>query len=253
MNFIKTLIILNILIFIHELGHYLAARAAGVHVKEFAIGFGSKIFSFSKGGTTYSLRLIPLGGYCNLQGMTPDDVTEDEGNFLNKSVLWRMLIILAGPLMNLAFTLLVLIFLFVVLIKLPIGTAIITSFDEIAYMFSAIFKALLQISAGNTADLVGPVGIVNIVSEVAQTYDMLFYLVAVISLNLSIMNLLPIPGLDGSRIIFLLLEAIQKKPINPKKEAFVHSLGFVFLLIVMLFVTYQDIMRLLSKGGGILW
>ena len=250
MSVVKTLIILNVLIFVHELGHYVAARLAGVHVNEFAIGFGPAIFSFMRNNTTYSLRLVPLGGFCSLQGMEEkDDEVNEEGNFLDKPILWRMFIIVAGPLMNLITAIVIFIILILVFFRAPIGVAIVGSLQEFWYILQIIFVALRDIFVVGTAELTGPVGVVNIVGEVAQTYDMLLFLTAVISINLGIMNLLPIPGLDGSRAVFLLIEAIQKRPINPKREAFIHGLGLMFLLIVMVFVTYQDIIRILGEGG----
>ena len=91
--------------------------------------------------------------------------------------------------------------------------------------------------------MTGPVGTVYAISEMTRTggIDMVFELLAVISVNLGIMNLLPIPGLDGSRLIFLVVEAVRRKPISPEIEAKIHLAGFVLLIGLMLVLTYKDI------------
>ena len=93
----------------------------------------------------------------------------------------------------------------------------------------------------------GPVGAVAVVSQAVQAngLDAFLSLLMMISVNLGLMNLLPIPGLDGSRIIFHLIEAVRGKPIKPEREAMVHLIGMVFLLGMMLFFTYKDIVRLI--------
>jgi|LSQX01.2.fsa_nt_gb regulator of sigma E protease len=109
-----------------------------------------------------------------------------------------------------------------------------------------IFVSLAQMVTGQIpADVAGPVGIVAVVGEVMQTgIGNLFTLAAIISINLGIINLLPIPALDGSKLIFLVLEGIRGKPIDPKKEGFIHFVGFTFLILLMIFIAFQDIRRL---------
>jgi regulator of sigma E protease len=103
---ITVILVLSFLIFVHELGHYLAARSVGVTVLEFSMGFPPKIFSKIVGKTEYILSLIPIGGYVRLLGQNIDDENPDEpGNYASKSVWRRLLILIAGPLMNLLFAL----------------------------------------------------------------------------------------------------------------------------------------------------
>ncbi len=94
----------------------------------------------------------------------------------------------------------------------------------------------------------GPVGVVSLVSQEVQRggLPVFFDLLVIISINLGIMNLLPIPGLDGSRLIFLVLEGIRGKPVPPKYESMVHAAGFILLMLLMLFLTWRDISRLLG-------
>lgn len=102
---------------------------------------------------------------------------------------------------------------------------------------------LLQ-GRASSEEVVGPIGMVHFVGEAARTgiYSLLS-LAAVISINLAILNILPFPALDGGRLIFILIEMIKGKPINPEKEGFVHFIGFVVLIILMIFVVYKDIIR----------
>ncbi|MFH2129427.1 MAG: RIP metalloprotease RseP, partial [bacterium] len=99
---ITVILVLSFLIFIHELGHYLAARAVGVRVIEFSIGFPPKVLSKKIGQTEYMLSMIPIGGYVRLHGQNIDDEDPSEkDNYASKSILQRLVILLAGPLMNL--------------------------------------------------------------------------------------------------------------------------------------------------------
>ena len=88
----------ELIIFIHEGGHFIAAKKSGVQVNEFALGMGPKLFSFTKGETTYSLRLFPIGGYCAMEG--EDEDSENPRSFNNAKIWKRMIIIVAGATMN---------------------------------------------------------------------------------------------------------------------------------------------------------
>ena len=109
------------------------------------------------------------------------------------------------------------------------------------------FLRQLVTGQARDADVVGPIGIITLVGEAARAgwLDVVF-LAAMISINLGLINLLPIPALDGSRILFLLVELVRGKPIDPEKEGRIHFLGFVILISLMLFVTYKDILRLFN-------
>lgn len=122
------------------------------------------------------------------------------------------------------------------------------SWNTCLYAGGVIINALKDlVTTGEGLDqTAGPVGVVSMVSQqvaVGGLETFLNYLV-VISINLGIMNLLPIPGLDGSRLIFMIIEAIRRKPIAPQKEATVHLIGMLFLFALMIFFTFKDIMRL---------
>jgi regulator of sigma E protease len=106
---------------------------------------------------------------------------------------------------------------------------------------------MLFTGAASASDMAGPVGITNMVGEAARG-GMVYLLsfTAFLSINLGILNLLPIPALDGSRMVFALVEAVRRKPLNPEKEGFIHWLGFLFLMSIIVFVTYNDIVRLIK-------
>lgn len=121
-------LVFGVMIFIHEAGHFFTARACGITVKEFAIGMGPKLFSWTskKHGTQHSLRLLPIGGYVSMEG--EDDDSEDENAFCNKPVWKRMLVVAAGPFMNIVLG--IILTLVVVLAQGPIGSTVIAQFDD---------------------------------------------------------------------------------------------------------------------------
>jgi len=128
------------------------------------------------------------------------------------------------------------------------GGAVAGSFREVRTITVEIFNFFGRIFTGEadvSEEVAGPVGIVSLVGDATRAgFINVALLTAFISINLGIMNLLPIPALDGSRILFLLLEAVRGKPIDPEKEGMVHLVGFGLLIFLMLMVTYQDILRL---------
>ena len=108
-----------------------------------------------------------------------------------------------------------------------------------------VIGSIFQVFTGQAPlDVTGPVGIIFVIGEVAQTgFVNLLLLMALISISLGIMNLLPIPALDGGRLFFLLVEVVRGKRIDPDKEGFVHFIGFALLILLILFITYQDLLR----------
>ena len=116
--------------------------------------------------------------------------------------------------------------------------------DTTRYMLETIKNLIFK--GEGVKDVTGVVGTISVVSQqVSEGMYMILYLVFIISLNLGIMNLLPLPALDGGRLVFIIVEGITRKRIPPEKEGMVHALGMVLLIILMLLVTYQDIARLI--------
>lgn len=118
-----------------------------------------------------------------------------------------------------------------------------------AYDFTKlIIVSLVQMITGAIApDVAGPVGVVKMVGEVSRFgLGSLMTFAGILSINLGLINLFPIPALDGSRLVFLSLEGLRGRPIDPAKENFIHMIGFVLLMALMVVITYQDILRLFS-------
>lgn len=133
---------------------------------------------------------------------------------------------------------------------LPFDIAVQAAWSYCVQAGSAVFDALggLFTDAEVRDQISGPVGAVAVVSEAVKSdgFNAFISLLVMISVNLGIMNLLPIPGLDGSRIVFHLIEAVRGKPIKPEREAMVHLIGMVFLFALIIFFTFKDVIRLIS-------
>ena len=409
-TFISSLIIFSLVIIIHELGHFWAAKSVGITVHEFSLGMGPEIKSIQKGETKYSIKLFPIGGYVKMEGEDDDSFAED--SFNSKSVLSRLKVIAMGPIMN--FGLALIIFVLVIgfygingntveeiepnlneydkglrpgdeIIKIndtnvkywdeiqdeissskegynitvernnelssfyiphnyrfmigispevvddnytneigfidetmPAFEAGLRTGDEIVSVNGVetkeweVIRELINNSEGNTitikalrdneevtfnvapdnqisigyyteiekgiSDIIlgsvhktfyyinlmfrfigmliggevgseaiaGPVGIISMIGQAANLglYPLL-NLAAFISINLGFVNLLPIPALDGSRILLLVIEKIRGKRIPPEKEGYIHFVGFILLIALMFFVLYNDIVRLM--------
>ena len=325
------------LIVIHEFGHFISAKLLGVRVNEFAVGFGPKLFSKQGKETKYSLNLIPLGGYCAMEG--EDESSGDEKAFCNKSAWRRFIIVVMGAVFNLLLGLVI-----VAIILAPsdrFATTVIGEFDENAlsqktglmvddkivevdgrkifttydmfYSFTNVDDGKIDVTVirdgekkilkdvtfeseeiegisqltmdfkvygqkktfgsylSNTVktsisycavtwrsfiDLItgkygisaisGPVGVTAAVANVAK--ENLFNvlpIMALITINLGIFNLLPIPALDGGRLMFILFEMIFRKPVPQKYESVIHAVGFVILLAFMALVAAKDIWSLI--------
>lgn len=340
MGIVIAIIVFSLIVFIHELGHFLLAKANKIRVDEFSIGMGPRVFSFVKGETRYSLKLLPLGGSC----MMGEDDVEDvgEGSFNSKSVWARISVIAAGPVFNfiLAFICAIIIVGYagydepvisgviegfaaeeagmqagdrivrmgdkkiqiwreityynmfhqgedvevvyerdgkkqeVVLTpkqdesgtyllgitanaytKANVWTAIKYGAYEVEFWITSTLESLKMLFTGVVGmdQLSGPVGIVDTVDQTYQQSKE-YGVVAVImqmlnfgillSANLGVMNLLPLPALDGGRLVFLIIEAIRGKRVAPEKEGWVHGIGLILLLALMGFVMFNDIRKL---------
>jgi regulator of sigma E protease len=417
---LKIILLFFVLVTIHEWGHFYFAKRAGILVREFAIGFGPKLFSYKRGETRYTLRLLPIGGFVRMAGEDPeviqlqpgqtvalkldrDQVTHiytdqlelragaivgtveqadlERGLFIrlsvdgestrlavhpqammvskgrevqiapwdrqfgSKTVGQRALSIVMGPVMN--FLLAVVLFVLVVVISgVPVnvkldgvqkdsageraglkagdvilsvnGTAIDADREKLRSLITAspgqpmswviqrsgqekkievtpdtktaedgktqyglvgitlgsdtrmarpgeivrnswdyIFSSTVGILDGfrkmvtgqfKLDDLGGPVRIVQVTGEFAESGTPSYtYWAALFSLYLGLFNLLPFPALDGSRLVFLGLEAVRGKPVDPNRESMVHFIGFAMLMLLMIAVTYNDILRLIKQ------
>lgn len=234
---VKIIFLLGFLVLIHESGHFFVAKLCKVRVNEFAIGFGPTVWSKQGKITKYALRLIPLGGFVSMEG--EEERSTKEGSFSEASVLKRIAIVMAGGLVNIIFALVV----FWCLSACFVGVQ--NAFYNVVYFIKAMFDSVVQIFTGNvTVDqMMGPVGISNVVSQTNGLADFI-YILCVVSLSLGVTNLLPFPPLDGGKVVLLIIEGIRRKPFSPKFEMALQSAGFLLLITLSIFVTYNDILRL---------
>lgn len=251
MNFIitalKIIFLLGFLIIIHEGGHFLVAKLCKVRVNEFSIGFGPKLWSKQGKETKYELRLIPFGGFVNMEG--EEEHSEKEGSFSKASIPKRFAIIVAGALVNILFGILAYIILLMVRYYTVVEPNII---ESISYAFSstgtliyAMFDSIVQLFSGKVSlnDMVGPVGISQMISQTSGLSQFV-YLLALISVSLGITNLLPLVPLDGGKALLLIIEAIRRKPLKQETELKIQSIGFFILIVFSVLVAYNDILRL---------
>ena len=332
---------LELMILVHELGHLLVAKRVGIAVNAFAIGFGPRLFAVTRGETTYSLNLLPIGGYVNMAGEDSDTTSPDvppERRFRSKSVGERLAVICAGPVMNflLAIVLLAVIAMvygtpgqvgtridkvypgypaaqaglepgdvivaidgrlmrdgnemirlihasgdrtlaivverggrrFMVHVQtrydpqqrvwvtgfLPVvtrtrldpvravGWGVVTTGKDVAAYLGALWN--LAVSHQLLGQLGGPVTAVNVLGQAAQAGGETFlYFTSFFSIIIGLFNLFPFPALDGGRAVFLVIEGLRRRPLDPRREGYVHLAGLVLLLCLILALTVRDVMH----------
>ena len=238
-NTIKIVFLLGILVFIHEGGHFIVAKLCKIKVNEFSIGFGKIIYSKKYKDTTYELRLIPLGGFVKLEG--EETPSEEKGSFSKAKIWQKILIVAAGGLINIVFAILVFFFLVLFYYRYPfIETLKITG--KYAYSIIETIKILFSGNIG-VNEMVGPVGISNIVIQTTDLANYI-YLLSAVSLSLGITNLLPVPPLDGGKILIYIIEAIRKKPLKQETEVAIQMTGFICIIALSIFVFINDIGRI---------
>lgn len=351
-NIISVIVLLGILIFVHELGHFLVAKWFGVGVLKFSLGFGPRLIGRKVGETEYLVSLIPLGGYVKLLGESEGDELspEDEKrSFQKQPVFKRMGIVFAGPLFNFLFAIVAFTLIYTVgvpthtsrvgtvLEKTPAYAAgiqsgdIITAIDgrkvskwsELADMiyesggrelaitvdregtifdFTILpektkgqnifgeevesYKIGVSVSEDTVIERVNPLRafsqgisqtwwftkltgltVVKIIQRVVspktlggpimiaqmsgqyakQGFIPFLFFMAILSINLGVLNLLPIPVLDGGHLLFYVIEAITRREVNLKWREMAQQLGFFILIMLMIFVFYNDIVRIFGE------
>jgi regulator of sigma E protease len=237
MSYLATIFLIGLLIFVHELGHLLAAQCVGIPVARFSIGFGPVLWRRTFRSVEYCLSLVPLGGY-----VMPK--CDDEAEFTRIPVARRVVMWLGGPLANI----LLAVPLVALLNYLAGGFSWYGQFVEpwlqVARQ-SADFVAMLGVLLTHPDHLSGIVGIVAIGRTVIDSgLASALKFAVLLNLNLAVFNLLPIPPLDGGKIVFSLLEKIH--PRLARLQTGFALAGLAMLLVLMLYTTVMDVVRQLA-------
>ncbi len=365
LEILAAILVFGVIIVVHEAGHFAVAKWMGVRVNEFSVGMGPKIVQKQKGETMYSLRWLPIGGYCAMEG--EDEDSDDPGAFSNKPCWKRILVVVAGATMNFVMAFVLLLFALACCLPMQAGeetasftTVTLSSIDEtspayksglrngdtilkvdgkriatdldlvmilqsdedgkfdfvvrrqsgdkqekvtlndvqfrlleaedgtryLSYDFTVkplkrtvlttitqaakmeysytvlVWRSLGSILKGEYGlnELSGPVGTTEIIADAVDTavtdavennsleglYGFLM-LVILISVNVGLFNLLPLPALDGGRLLFLLIELVIRKPVPQKYEAIVHAIGFVLLILLSIVIAFSDVFKIINR------
>lgn len=337
LTILAAIVLFGVLITVHELGHFLAAKGTGMLVTEFSIGFGPRLFQKKVGETLYSLRLCPLGGYNRIAGMEPGEAVTPRG--FNGRPLWaRMLVILAGPFMNFLLPFLIFFGVFAFSgLTLPVNEPVVGSlmegypgaeaglkagdrlvsingrklekwndinalvqqngpepgqvvidrngtertvvlkprYDGESHRFligvrprvehrqlslgeslktaalavgrttAAMVNGLRKMITGKVnADIAGPIGVAHMAGDVAAQGAVPYLeFMAFLSLNLAVLNLVPIPALDGGQFLVLVVEGILGHALAPKAKEVIHMIGVGCIVALTIFATLHDLLQ----------
>ena len=359
MSIVVAILVFCVIIMLHEFGHFIAAKACGIYVKEFAIGMGPALLRKKGKETEFVLRAFPIGGFCAFEdedgGATEDEKQRNPRAFNARPVWQRIIVLLAGPLMNFVLGFIVVVLMMCSMDYIPSATihsfkdqsvsseylmpgdkilsvdglTVFTDTDisykllnsdrknekgNLVYDFKVkrdgevitirdvefmttehedgstgvyfdfiivghektfttvlsqswrescstariIVMTLVDLVRGKYGlnDLSGPIGVGSVISDAVtdavKTFSptQLFYIIALITINVGVFNLLPVPALDGARIVFLLIELLRRKPVKPEVEGTIHAVGMALMLVLMVVVTFGDIRRLFTGGFG---
>jgi len=239
------------------------AKFFNIRVDEFGLGYPpimKKLFRWR--GTDFTLNWLPFGGFVKIYGENPDPEHKEIGNdsFQTKNHGAQAAVLVAGVVANLLFAWLLLSIVLLIGINGNDGLLVKYSFFQafwhgllttlkISWLIIQSLGVLISgvfLGHANLADVIGPVGLVDYVGKAAaEGISFLFYFVALISINLSIVNLFPVPALDGGRLLFVAIESIWRKPIPPKVFNIMNTVGFAILVLLMILVTFRDIRHLI--------
>ncbi len=345
------LVVVGIIVTLHELGHFLAARLTGMRVNKFSIGFPPRIYSRKIGQTEFSVSWIPLGGYVQIAGMVDESLDEENkptgapDEFMSKPPLAKVFVLSAGVIMNYLTA-----FFLIIALTLAMGIAEVNSTKigealpdmpaqktgvsagdeivavggvetptwekvvetistagdtvaltlrkaesgelvdlkiptqeseqggeirrvigitpELTYRSASIFEAVgrgavfcyattagiigflgdLVTGQGSVSQLAGPLGVAQLSGESAREgIDAFLFFLAYVSVSIGFLNILPLPVLDGGHIVYVLIESVIRRPIPTRIKLWIQQVGVGLLLLLVLFVSYHDIVRIFSN------
>ena len=344
---LPTIFVLGLLVWIHELGHFIFAKLVGIRVERFSLGFPPRLFGKKIGDTDYCISAIPFGGYVKMSGMIDESMDKDSikgepWEFMSKPLWARFLVIIAGPTFNILLALVIFTAgVYVSGVSEPVGpvvgtvientpaqqiglqkgdvikkvdgvdieswgdlvriihhsagreleiqwerngeimTAVVTpQYDKIQDMgligiapesrlrkpglFEATalgvswgwhltkllgrsFALMIKGEISFKKSVAGPVGIMYMAGESAKAgFGGLLAFAALLSLNLGLLNLLPIPVLDGGHLVFLAVEGVMRRPLSVRLKLIIQQVGMALLLALMIFVIFNDVTKLLK-------
>jgi membrane-associated protease RseP (regulator of RpoE activity) len=238
---------LSCLVIVHEAGHYFVARACGMRVTRFSIGFGPVLVRYRprNSPTTFQVGVIPLFAYVMIAGMGPlvDEDPNDAALYANKGLLARIAVVAGGPFANyLAACALV----FGVAVghrQLPVAAAARVAVTHPCQLTLDNVHGIADLFARRTTEgLTGPVGMSKLMAQQAEQGALPFlHLLIALSVAMGLFNLLPFPFLDGGRLVFLGYELVTRRRANPHIEGLVHAIGMLLLLGTMTLVTFREL------------
>lgn len=240
--------VFSLIVVVHEFGHFVTARKAGIKVYEFSVGFpfSPRLFTlFRHKETAFTVRLLPIGGFVSFS----QDGDEDASELFEASNNKRALVLSAGSMFNIIFAFIVFVPVFVIGKNLNLIDAIWLSTKTVWEILSGTIMFIMTIFTGHGTmeGLSGPVGIAAMAGQAASKGILsLFYFTGVLSMGLGIMNLLPLPALDGGHLIMLFIEFIRKRPLSPKTYQVVTLVGLSLFLVLTIAVTYKDVAKLIA-------
>lgn len=352
---VVAILVFLLIIMVHELGHFAAAKACGIYVKQFAFGMGPALFKKQGKETEYVVRAFPVGGYCAFETDIEDfdeekgDIVEPNPSAFNRKPVWqRMIVLVCGPLMNLILGFIVVVIslcsseaiasttvsefreqsvsssqlmvndeilnieglpiysasditykmqssdrkneagnlVFDITVRRNGETVLLKDveflttnrqdgtkgvyFDFLVYRLEknfgnvvgmgfresfstarVILLTIVDVVKGKYRlnDFSGPIGVGSVITEAVKTYTFSDFMsvMALLSINVGVFNLLPIPGLDGARLIFLIIELIRRKPVKPQVEGMIHFAGMALLLLFIIVISFNDISKLFAR------
>ncbi len=240
MNYILAIGLVSLLIMVHELGHFMAARAVRIPVRRFSVGFGPRLWGFRWGRTEVCLSAIPLGGY-----VLPD--LEEEGQYLRVGLRRRLAFSLGGPLANVIVAWPLLVAINVARGQIGLYPLTVGPFVQIARSLQQILGALAMLFSrpGELSSVVGIVAAGGRFVGMGLATGMGF--AVLLTLNLAVFNLLPLPPLDGGKIVLDVLQRIHPK--LARAYVPVYAVGWVLILALVLFATVQDVARMTAAAA----